>query len=72
VFGFRDRLFIAIFTPLQQTTRLLKIEPGYDVPVFGFALEDLAMVLDGASWWVHDVVSSDTAYGQETHIRALK
>jgi hypothetical protein len=42
------------------------------VPVLGFALEDLATVLGGASWWTHQTVDSGTAYGAETLIWAAK
>lgn len=42
VASFTERLFIAIFTPLQDETRVLQTEPDYgDVPVIGFQLADI-------------------------------
>jgi hypothetical protein len=66
---FRQRLFIAVFTPLQPETTVLMTEPN-GVPVIGFAAHDVLTVLRRhAVGGTEQIVASDTAYGQEWLLR---
>lgn len=69
----RDRLVIALFTPLADETHVVFREPDYgDVPVIRFRLGDILERLNG--WWVttRTLRSLDTAYGVETLIYARR
>ena len=65
-----QRLFIALFTPLQDKTTVLFTEPDYEnVPVIGFRLEDITDRLSEMTKYTVDTILSDTAFGEETLIR---
>jgi len=72
--SFTARLFIAIFTPPGERTRVLHTEAAYhNVPVISFRLDDIRSRLPpGATWDMDTTVQSGTFYGAETVLAASR
>jgi hypothetical protein len=72
--SFVRRLFVALFTPLADETRVLMTEPAYgDVPVIAFRLTDLTDRFPEDVTWTNETIEAPgSAYGVETLIRIAR
>lgn len=62
----RQRLGIALFTPMQDQTRVIDHTEVVDVPDIGFAESDLVELFADHDWTRIDLPASPTKYGTET------
>jgi len=69
----RERLFLAIFTPIVRKTRELAYADFPGAPDIAFALPDLVKPIAAAGFDVQvDRLKTDTQYGVETAISAVR
>lgn len=69
----RVRLFIAVFTPLAETTHRISYAPNPGCPDISFALADLVGPISAAGFECDvEILTTDTQYGTETVLRCKR
>lgn len=66
----RQRLFLALFTPLAEQTHQIGYADDPGVPDISFRLGDLTARIEAAGFaWTAETLPTDTQYGTETVLR---
>jgi hypothetical protein len=69
----RQRLFLAVFTPLADVTHEIAFAADPGVPDLSFALTDLTGLIESAGFaWTAGTFATPTQYGTETVLRCQR